>query len=178
MNIWHSLAKDRIKPNDFWACIEISRGSRNKYELDKTSGMLKLDRVLYTSMIYSANYGFIPRIYAEDDDPLDALVLCQESILPMTLVHCYPIGVVVMTDGDKRDEKIISVPYGDPAYNCYHDISELPEHTLAKTNNFFEFYKTLEGGQTKIEPAKGKDAAEKIIAECIERYDNYFGGRV
>lgn len=178
MNIWHNISRDRINPEDYCACIEISRGSRNKYELDKTTGMLKLDRVLYTSMMYPANYGFIPLTYAEDDDPLDVLVLCQESIRPMTLVRCYPIGVVVMTDEDSADEKIISVPYGDPAYNCYHDISELPSHTLSKINHFFEFYKSLEGKPIKVSEPGGRDAAVKVIESCIQRYQSYFGGRV
>ena len=178
MNIWHHIAKERIKPEDFMACIEISRGSPNKYELDKQTGMLKLDRVLYTSMHYPANYGFIPLTYADDDDPLDVLVLCQEAIAPMTLVQCYPIGVVTMTDGDKADEKIISVPYGDPAYNIYNDISELPRHTFDKINHFFEFYKTLEGKPVKVGEPQGRDAALAVIEHCIERYNTYFAGRV
>lgn len=178
MNIWHHIAKERINPEDFVSCIEISRGSPNKYELDKQTGLLKLDRVLYTSMHYPANYGFIPLTYAEDDDPLDVLVLCQESIAPMTLVQCYPIGVVMMTDGDKADEKIISVPYGDPAYNQYKDISELPKHTFDKITHFFEFYKTLEGKAIKVEQPYGREKAIEVIEHCIERYNNYFAGRV
>lgn len=178
MNIWHGIDKDRVKPEDFSACIEISKGSRNKYELDKKTGLLKLDRVLYTSMIYPANYGFIPLTYAEDDDPLDALVLCQEAIRPMTLVRCYPIGVVVMTDSDSADEKIISVPYGDPAYNVYNDISELPKHTLEKINHFFEFYKTLEGKPIKVEQPRGREAAIEVIKNAQKRYWDYFGGKI
>ena len=178
MNIWHHIAKERVNPEDYVACIEIPKGSPNKYELDKQTGLLKLDRVLHTSMHYPANYGFIPLTYADDDDPLDVLVLCQESLHPMTLVQCYPIGVVMMTDGDKADEKIISVPYGDPAYNMYQDIGELPRHTFDKINHFFEFYKTLEGKSIKVAEAQGRDKAIEVIKHCIERYDNYFAGRV
>ena len=178
MNIWHHIAKDRVTPERFVACIEISSGSRNKYELDKQTGMLKLDRVLYTSMNYPANYGFIPLTYAEDDDPLDVLVLCEESIRPMTLVECKPIGVFMMIDGDKADEKIICVPVGDPSYNQYSDISELPSHTSGKINHFFEFYKTLENKTTKVESPLGHEEAVKVVTDCIDRYQRYFGGKV
>ncbi len=178
MNIWHHIAKERISPEDFAACIEISSGSRNKYELDKQTGMLKLDRVLYTSMNYPANYGFIPRTYAADDDPLDVLVLCEEAIHPMTLVQCYPIGVVMMTDGDSSDEKIICVPFGDPSYNHYQDISELPRHVLDKIQHFLEFYKTLEGKPIKVGEPQGRESAIEVIKSCLERYDRVFAGRV
>ena len=109
MNIWHDIKKERIQKDDFVSVIEISKNGRNKYELDKETGMLRLDRVLYTSTHYPANYGFIPRTYAEDNDPLDVLVLCQEEITPLTLVECYPIGVLIMTDNEERDEKIIAI---------------------------------------------------------------------
>lgn len=179
MNIWHHIEKDRIEPEEFYACIEISKGSRNKYELDKKTGLLKLDRVLYTSMIYPANYGFIPRTLAADNDPLDVMVLCQESIRPMTLVKCKPIGMVIMTDSDCDDEKIVCVPVGDPAYCNYNDISELPAHTFEKMIHFFEFYKTLEGKTVRIEGApQGRDVAVATIRKYIDSYENYFGGRV
>ena len=178
MNIWHHMARQRVSAEDYMACIEISRGSRNKYELDKQTGMLKLDRVLYTSMIYPANYGFIPLTYAEDDDPLDVLVLCEESIQPMTLVQCYPIGVVHMTDSDGLDEKIISVPFGDPTYNHWKDISEMPRHARDKMMHFFEFYKSLEGKTTEISEPEGRDVAIAVINHAMERYDKYFAGKV
>ena len=178
MNIWHHMAKERVSPENYMACIEIAKGSRSKYELDKQTGMLKLDRVLYTSMIYPANYGFIPLTYAEDDDPLDVLVLCEESIQPMTLVQCYPIGVVMMHDGSHADEKIISVPFGDPTYNQYQDIFELPQNMRDKMMHFFEFYKTLEGKVTQIGEPQGREAAIEVIRSCIERYNNVFAGRV
>lgn len=114
MNIWHEMDQDRINADDFVAVVEISKGGKNKYELDKKTGLLRLDRVLYTSTHYPANYGFIPRTFAEDNDPLDVLVLCSESIIPMTLVSCYPIGVLKMMDEGFSDEKIIAVCKTDP----------------------------------------------------------------
>ena len=113
-NIWHDINPRRISPEKFMAVIEIPKGVKNKYEMDKETGLLRLDRVLYTSTHYPANYGFIPRTYAADNDPLDVLVLCQESIVPMTLVECYPIGVMKMIDDDQVDEKIIAIPFNDP----------------------------------------------------------------
>ena len=114
MNIWHYIDESRISENEFEALIEIPKGSKAKYELDKETGLLRLDRVLYTSTVYPANYGFIPKTLAEDGDPLDVLVLCNEQIFPMTLVRCSPIGVIQMVDGDELDEKIIAVPVNDP----------------------------------------------------------------
>ena len=116
-NIWHDIRPERIKSNDFVGVIEIEKGSKNKYELDKETGCLILDRILYTSTHYPANYGFIPRTFADDGDPLDILVLCSEPVVPLTLVRCYPIGVISMIDGGRRDEKIIAIPFGDPTYN-------------------------------------------------------------
>ena len=123
-NIWHDINPDRIRPSDFVACIEISKGSKKKYELDKETGLIILDRILYTSTHYPANYGFIPRTYGDDKDPLDVLVLCSEDINPLSLVRCYPIGVMYMMDNGSRDEKIIAIPYNDPTYNCYTDIEK------------------------------------------------------
>ena len=123
MNIWHDIDSSRIKPEDFMVVIEIPKGSKAKYELDKQTGILKLDRILHTSTHYPANYGFIPRTYADDMDPLDVLVLCSEQIYPMTLIRCYPIGVITMLDNGHNDEKIIAIPYSDPTYNEYKDIS-------------------------------------------------------
>ena len=130
MNIWHDVSPEKITPERFLAVIEIKKGCKNKYELDKETGLLRLDRVLYTSTHYPANYGFIPRTYAQDDDPLDVLVLCSEAIEPLTLVACRPIGMIEMVDGEERDEKIIAVPLGDPNYNYMFDISQLPDHVL------------------------------------------------
>ncbi|MGN0173032.1 MAG: inorganic diphosphatase [Acutalibacteraceae bacterium] len=174
MNIWHDISADRVTPEKFTAVIEISKGGKNKYELDKSTGLLRLDRVLYTSTHYPANYGFIPRTYADDKDPLDVLVLCQESIIPLTLVDCKPIGVLEMTDGESFDEKIIAVPLRDPSYNCFESILQLPKHIFEEVSNFFEVYKTLEGIPTEVKDIKGADEAVKIIDMCINNYKEAF----
>ncbi len=174
MNIWHDINRDRIKHNAFDVVIEISKGSKMKYELDKETGMLKLDRVLHTSTHYPANYGFIPLTYAEDNDPLDALVLCAEQIEPMTLVHCYPIGVISMLDNGAPDHKIIAIPFGDPTYNSYTDISELPSHIFEEIKHFFRVYKTLENKETVVDEAKNAECAVKIVEDAIDGYRKKF----
>lgn len=174
MNIWHDISKERIKPDEFISVIEITKGGKNKYELDKETGMLKLDRVLYTATHYPANYGFIPKTYADDDDPLDVLVLCQEEILPLTLVEAYPIGVIRMIDGESEDEKIIAVAKQDPFLNGYNDITEVPNHISAEIMHFFEVYKQLEGKQTTVEKIMGRAEAEKIIQKCMDMYKQKF----
>lgn len=170
MNIWHDISEERITKDKFVSVIEISKGCKNKYELDKETGMLKLDRVLYTATHYPANYGFIPRTYADDNDPLDVLVLCQEDIIPLTLVDCYPIGVLIMIDGEQRDEKIIAIAEKDPFLNMYKDVTELPEHISSEIKHFFEVYKQLEGKKTEVEEFLGRTEAEKIIEKSIENY--------
>lgn len=174
MNIWHDISQERITMDKFVSVIEISKGCKNKYELDKETGMLKLDRVLYTATHYPANYGFIPRTYADDNDPLDVLVLCQEDIIPLTLVDCYPIGVLIMIDGNQRDEKIIAVAEKDPFLNMYKDVSELPAHISSEIKHFFEVYKQLEGKKTEVEEFLGRTEAEKIIEKSIENYKAKF----
>ena len=175
MNIWHDIDKERIKKEDFTAVIEISKNGRNKYELDKETGMLKLDRVLYTATHYPANYGFIPRTYAEDNDPLDVLVLFQENIIPLTLVEAYPIGVLKMVDQDSADEKIIAIAKSDPYLNGYRDVSTLPSQILSEMKHFFEVYKQLEHKQTTVQQIMGREEAEEIIERCIQRYNEKFG---
>ena len=174
MNIWHEIEKERISPEKFTCVIEIQKGFKNKYELDKSTGMLRLDRVLYTSTHYPANYGFIPRTYAEDNDPLDVLVLCQENIVPMTLVDCMPLGMLRMIDEDENDEKIIAVPLNDPAYSCYNDISELPTHIFEEISHFFEVYKVLENKRTAIKEITGRENALRCIENCMTRYSMKF----
>lgn len=174
MNIWHDILEERITKDKFVSVIEISKGCKNKYELDKETGMLKLDRVLYTATHYPANYGFIPRTYADDNDPLDVLVLCQEDIIPLTLVDCYPIGVLIMIDGNQRDEKIIAVAEKDPFLNMYKDVTELPAHISSEIKHFFEVYKQLEGKKTEVEEFLGRTEAEKIIEKSIENYKAKF----
>lgn len=175
MNIWHDIEESRIKPEEFAVVIEISKGSKMKYELDKRTGLLELDRILYTSTHYPANYGFIPRTYADDMDPLDVLVLCSENIYPMTLVNCYPIGVMSMVDNGKMDEKIIAIPFKDPSYNSFNDISQLPYHRFAEMKHFFSVYKALENKETAVDDIKGKEEAIKIISNAIEMYKQKFG---
>jgi len=174
MNIWHDISEERITKDRFVGVIEISKGCKNKYELDKETGRLKLDRVLYTATHYPANYGFIPRTYAEDNDPLDVLVLCQEDIIPLTLVDCYPIGVLIMIDGNERDEKIIAVAEKDPFLNVYKDVTELPAHISTEIKHFFEVYKQLEGKQTEVEEFLGRTEAEKIIEKAMASYKEKF----
>ena len=170
MHSWHDVKISRVTPTDFLAVIEISKGSKNKYELDKETGHLILDRVLFTSTHYPQNYGFIPRTYAKDFDPLDVLVLCSEDILPMAFVECHPIGVLIMTDNGKSDEKIIAVANHDPFYNSYTDIWQIPSHVMDEIKHFFSVYKTLEGKTTAVDEVKGRDAAVKIIEECLDAY--------
>lgn len=170
MNIWHDIAADKIRPENFYAVIEITKGSKNKYELDKATGLMVLDRILYTSTHYPANYGFIPRTYAEDKDPLDVLVLCSEQINQQTLVRCYPIGVISMIDSGATDDKIIAIPFNDPMYNTYKNIDELPTHIYEEMRHFFSVYKSLEGKETAVDEAKGRDEAIKIIEQSLENY--------
>lgn len=174
MNIWHDISPKRIQPNSFFAVIEIPKGYKTKYELDKETGFLLMDRVLYTSTHYPANYGFIPRTYAQDNDPLDVLVLCSEELHPLSLVKCYPIGVIIMEDNGQKDEKIIAIPFGDPTYNHFRNIDELPSHVFDEMSHFFSVYKTLEGKETAMESVKDCVAAEAIVKECIDRYVEVF----
>jgi inorganic pyrophosphatase len=170
MNIWHDISESRITEEQFDALIEIPKGCKAKYELDKETGLLRLDRILYTSTVYPSNYGFIPRTYADDGDPLDVLVLCADSIFPMTIITCRPIGVINMVDGGQQDEKIIAVPINDPNYKDYNDISELPSHVFEEMMHFFEVYKALEHKVTTVKEVLHRDAAVKIVAKCINNY--------
>lgn len=174
MNIWHDIDESKISSEDFEVVIEISKGGKVKYELDKETGILKLDRILHTSTHYPANYGFIPRTYAADKDPLDVLVLCTENILPLTLVRCYPIGVITMVDGEDNDEKIIAIPYSDPTYNGYTNIDQLPKHTFNEMIHFFKVYKDLENKSTAVEEVKGLDVAVATIESAIKAYKDKF----
>lgn len=174
-NIWHDIPADRIREDDFMAVVEIPKGSKNKYELDKQTGLLMLDRVLYTSTHYPANYGFIPRTYGDDQDPLDALILCSEPLHPLTLVHCYPVGVIRMIDSGRGDEKIIAIPFGDPTYNGYRDIDQLPTHIFTEMCHFFQVYKNLEGKDTAVDEVQGRDEAVSVVREAIASYARHFG---
>ena len=174
MNIWHDINGERIKKDNFVSVIEIQKNGRNKYELDKETGMLRLDRILYTATHYPANYGFIPRTYAGDGDPLDVLVICHEEIVPLTLVETYPIGVLKMIDGGEEGEKLIAIRETDPYLNNYKNITELPTQLLDEIMHFFEVYKQLERKQTSVDKMLGRDEAEAIVEKCINNYKEKF----
>ena len=173
-NIWHDISPKRITPEDFICVVEISKGSKKKYELDKETGYIILDRILYTSTHYPANYGFIPRTYGDDNDPLDVLLICAEPLEPMSLVRAYPIGVITMIDNGHKDEKIIAIPFDDPNYNQFKNIDELPIHLFEEMRHFFTVYKSLENKETAVNEVMNKDEAKKIIAEAIDNYIEKF----
>ncbi len=173
-NIWHNINPSRITPEDFIAVIEIEKGSKKKYELDKETGHLIMDRILHTSTHYPANYGLIPRTYADDKDPLDVLVLCSEIIDTMSLVRCFPIGVIKMRDQGALDEKIIAIPFEDPSYNKYTDIKDLPDHIFTEMMHFFTIYKALEGKETVVDDMNGAEEAKVIIEKCLNQYIEKF----
>lgn len=173
-NIWHDISPKRIGAEDFVCVIEISKGSKKKYELDKETGFIQLDRILHTSTHYPANYGFIPRTYGDDNDPLDVLLLCSEPIEPLVLVRAYPIGVISMIDNGRNDAKIIAIPFGDPTYNQYTDIDQLPKHIFEEMRHFFSVYKNLENKETAVNEVMGREAAVKIIHEAIDSYVENF----
>lgn len=173
-NIWHDISPKRITPEEFIAVVEIPKGSKKKYELDKETGLIILDRILHTSTHYPANYGFIPRTFGEDLDPLDVLVLCSEPLEPLTLVRCYPIGMISMIDSGRNDEKIIAIPVNDPTYNGYRDIKELPAHIFEEMRHFFTVYKNLEGKDTAVNEVSGRESAISTIAAAIESYIEHY----
>lgn len=177
MNIWHDISPELITPQQFTSVIEIPMGSKKKYEMDKNTGLLRLDRILHTSAHYPANYGFIPRTYADDGDPLDVLVLCSESLDPLVMVDCFPIGCIRMIDEDSYDEKIIAIARDDPTWNFYHDMEQLPPHIAEEIKHFFEIYKQLEHKQTTILNTLPRDQAIQIVASCMDRYEVHFCGK-
>jgi inorganic pyrophosphatase len=167
---WHDVTPGEHLPNEFIALVEIPMGSSVKYELDKKTGLLRLDRVLYSAVYYPANYGFIPQTYAEDDDPLDVLVLCQEPLAPLTLVTSRVIGLMTMVDGGKKDHKILAVAVDDPEFNSFHDAAELPPHRLMMLRRFFQDYKLLEGKSVEVDEIQPAAKALPIIEESLQRY--------
>jgi len=171
MHPWHdSYVDDAIVATAFPVVIEIPKGSKNKYELDKETGLLKLDRVLYSAVHYPADYGFIPRTYCDDGDPLDALVLSQEPVYPLTLVEARAIGVMRMRDEKGVDDKIVAVSVNDPAFAHFVDKKELPAHVLRELTRFFQDYKSLEHKQVVVEDLLGPDQAVTIIRDALELY--------
>jgi inorganic pyrophosphatase len=167
---WHDITPGEFLPNEFLSVIEIPSGSSVKYELDKPSGLIRLDRVLYSAAYYPANYGFIPQTLAEDDDPLDVLVFCQEPVVPLTLIEARTIGLMTMLDSGKKDHKIIAVATKDPEFNSYKEFSEMPPHRLAMLRRFFQDYKQLEGKKVEVDELQPAAVAHPIIEDALERY--------
>jgi len=168
---WHDIPNSPDHASEwFHVYIEIPKGSKVKYELDKPSGLLKVDRVLYSSVIYPANYGFLPRSYCGDGDPLDVLVLGTEAVVPGTLMSARAIGVMHMLDDDKDDDKVIAVHLHDPAMNGYRDIGELPQHIFREIERFFTDYKVLEGKLSEVEGLYDAKQALGVIRECLAAY--------
>jgi inorganic pyrophosphatase len=171
MHPWHdSYVDDSLIASAFPVIIEISKGSKNKYELDKETGLLRLDRVLYSAVHYPADYGFIPRTYCDDGDPLDALVLGQEPVHPLTIVEARAVGVMRMRDEKGLDDKIVAISVRDPAFADYTDKSQLPAHVLLELRRFFEDYKALEHKQVVVEDLLGPADAIGIIRDALELY--------
>ena len=175
MNAWKDFNPSRIKPNDFVAFIEIEQGSKNKYEMDKETGLIILDRVLYTSTHYPMNYGFIPLTLSGDSDPLDVFVLCSQPIEKASLVRCYPIGVIFMKDRDETDEKIIAIPFNDPQYNNIRSLNDMPNHLMDELRHFLAVYKQLEGKKVHIVETAGLEEAERTIELCRDRFKVTYG---
>src|SRR6186997_3281165 len=167
---WHDVTPGEDIPQEFNAIIEIPFGSSVKYELDKISGLIKLDRVLYSAVYYPANYGFIPQTLAEDDDPLDVLVLCQETVVPLTLIKARTIGLMTMIDTGKKDHKIIAVAVNDPEFDSYQEAAQMPPHRLQMLRRFFQDYKTLEGKAVEVDAIQPADAAYPVIEDALARY--------
>lgn len=173
-NPWHNVSPGENAPQVVTGIIEIPKGSRAKYELDKESGLLKLDRVLYSSVYYPANYGFIPQSYCDDHDPLDILILSQIDCVPLCIMDAKVIGVMQMIDSGEADDKIIAVAAHDMSVNHINDISELPPHFIHEMRHFFEEYKKLENKTVKVAEFQNKEVAERIIMESFELYKKTF----
>ena len=167
---WHDVTPGSKLPHEFNTVIEIPFGSSVKYELDKASGLIKLDRILYSAVYYPANYGFVPQTLAEDDDPLDVLVLCQEPVVPLTIIHARAIGLMTMIDSGKKDHKIIAIATEDPEFNSYREAAEMPSHRLLMLRRFFQDYKQLEGKSVEVEDIEPAAHAYPILEDALRRY--------
>src|SRR5271163_2920425 len=170
MHAWHDVSPGKDLPRDFQAVIEIPLGSNVKYELDKASGLIRVDRIIHSAVYYPANYGFIPQTYAEDDDPLDVLVLCQEAVQPLALIKARAIGLMTMIDSGASDDKVIAVATNDPEFNSYVEANELPHHRLLVLRRFLQDYKQLEGKQVQVEDIRPAYAAVNVIEKALASY--------
>jgi inorganic pyrophosphatase len=167
---WHDVTPGEDLPSIFNVIVEIPTGGNIKYELDKRTGLLRMDRMLYSAVYYPANYGFIPQTLAEDEDPIDVLVLCQEPLVPMTLVTARAIGLMTMIDSGKKDHKILAVAVGDPEFNSFQDARELPPHRLMMLRRFFQDYKFLEGKTVEVDEIEPASMAHPVIEDALQRY--------
>jgi inorganic pyrophosphatase len=174
MHPWHDVELGEASPQIIPAVIEIPKGSKTKYELDKKSGLIRVDRILFSSVHYPANYGFIPRSYCADNDPLDILVLGQEEVVPLAIMRAKPIGVMKMLDQGTEDDKVIAVHLDDPEYSFYESIKQLPPHRMAEVQRFFEDYKKLENKRVQVEAFLDRDEALLAIQEAIQLYQATF----
>ena len=168
---WHDIDVGPDAPEVFNTIIEIPQGCKVKYELDKESGLLRVDRILYSSVVYPANYGFIPRSYADDGDPLDVLVLVQGAVNPLSILRARPIGLMSMLDDNEEDAKIICIHVDDPAFNDYWHIKELPDHRLRELRRFFQDYKALENKTVRVQDFFGPGRAKSVVEDAMEQYD-------
>ena len=171
---WHDISIGPDAPDEFNVVVEISKGSKVKYEMDKETGLLLVDRILYSSVVYPENYGFIPRTLAGDDDPLDVLVLMQEPVQPLSILKVRPIGLLPMTDDGEEDENIICIHADDPQYEIYEHVQELVEHRFREMSRFFADYKSLEGKKVEVGEVAGPDEAVKAIKSAMNRYAEQF----
>src|ERR1700737_4156265 len=169
VHAWHDVSPGNELPRDFQAVIEIPLGSNVKYELDKATGLLKVDRIIHSAVFYPANYGFIPQTYAEDDDPLDVLVLCQEPVHPLALIRARAIGLMTMIDSGASDDKVIAVATDDPDFSTYLEARDLPPHRLLVLKRFFSDYKQLEGKKVEVEDIRPAYAAVTVIERGLAR---------
>ena len=167
---WYDVPIGEDAPDEFSVVIEVSKGSKVKYEIDKDTGLLQVDRILYSSVVYPENYGFIPQTLADDDDPLDVIVLMQEPVQPMSLLEVRPIGMLPMVDEGENDENIICVHVEDPQYMAFNNVNEFPEHRLNEIKQFFKEYKNLEDKEVEVGEIKGPDEAKEYIQRAIDLY--------
>jgi len=177
MNYWHEVSLGEKFPNEFNAIIEIPRGSANKYEIDKETGLIKLDRVSYSAMYYPMDYGFVPRTYWHDGDPVDVLIMSTHKLFPGILVECRPIAMIDMIDTGESDVKIISVPVEDPRFSEFQDLSDIAPHTIKELQHFYETYKQLQGKTVTVEGVKGRVDAIAALEEGKRLYEEKFGGK-